>query len=70
MSRASCAGSLPDNIQFAQTDSSTRNNHLNEFANPTLTTIDKNIIQIKQDQQSPMKKSSKISSFFCCLKKE
>jgi hypothetical protein len=77
MSRASCAGSLPDNIQFIQTnptrtDSSSINNqtsqqqqqnHFNQFTNPTIT-IEKATNDIKQHQFNKRSKTSKKSFSF------
>lgn len=67
MSRTKCAGSLPDNIQLIQTNSSTINNriseqdnHLIQFTDETTfnDTIQTNINNIKQQQQQQQRKSS------------
>ncbi len=80
MSRTVYTGSLPDDIQLIQTNSSRRDSssinnqiseqekHLIEFLNETIT-VDNNSIHtnnnnIKQDNKNQNKRSSKRSMFF------
>lgn len=75
MSRRTCAGSLPDNIQLIQTNSSSINNriseqenHLIQFPDETILNENNNSIQtnvnnIKQHRKRSSKKSNFIYLF-------